>query len=229
MDETYGQNSSPTSHSAVLKTKHSELDDVQRFAPVREVYLRKTMMESSTKQPPKSDRDIGHYEAYLRDKWPCTEAMPEPFDPFKLEAVLKSRFPSKRIHGESSETYSRPIPHGSDDDSQNKPSECDVPYDPLPGPANEPPDTDEQLEDREIGVSADNLDLLIDDITLAWLQSNSSVDQTKPKTSERASTPRIGVGSKPPLSRSAFKAGGQAKTPEYFPFQSRKRRQSRSK
>ncbi|KAI8954669.1 hypothetical protein F4801DRAFT_604870 [Xylaria longipes] len=227
MGERYGQDDPPTSYNMISKTQRSRLDDVPNpkdYIPVREVYLRETMMESLMKQPPKSDRAIYQYEDYLRKKWGCTEAIPDSFDPIKLEAALKSRFPSKSKHGESVET-SKSISQRKEDESQNTPSEsphisadiysCErnASHDSLsPGLVNQPLETDEQLGDDESEMAVDNLELLIDDITSAWLQSNldatSRGGQTMPETSDRASTPRIGAGSKPPLSRSAFVEGG---------------------
>ncbi|KAI1757513.1 hypothetical protein F4782DRAFT_525326 [Xylaria castorea] len=252
MGKRYGQDDSPTSYNMTSKTQRNRLKDIphsEDYIPVREAHLQRIMIESLAKQPLKSDRDISQYEDYLREKWHCTEAMPDSFDPCKLEAVMKSRFPSKSRHGESSETP-KPISQNTtlEDESSHISTdiyscECNAPHDSLfSGPANQSLDTDEQLEDDGSEIAVDNLEILIDDVTSVWSQSNlntiSRDDQTLLETSERALTPRIGVGSKPPLSRSAFVEGGvfanegcqcKKKPPKYFPFQGRVRRQSKSK
>ncbi|KAI0380501.1 hypothetical protein F5Y04DRAFT_281892 [Hypomontagnella monticulosa] len=45
--------------------------------------------------PSKVDAEDAKYQEYLRSKWPCLEAMPEEFDPDKLEAVWQRQYASR--------------------------------------------------------------------------------------------------------------------------------------
>ncbi|KAI0194318.1 hypothetical protein EV127DRAFT_503635 [Xylaria flabelliformis] len=252
MDGPYDTDEFLTPYDMVPKTQSSKLDDAphsDHYMPVREAYLRQIMIETLTKKSLRSEKDMYQYENYLRKKWQCTEAIPDSFDPDKLEAMMKSRFPSKNICGEPSETPK--VISLEKDDSQNTSfgdefshTSADIDSCEFNAPHGSIlfPNMDDEHE-----ITVDDLEVLIDDVTSAWSQLNlntvSGDDQTLPETSERASTPRIGAGSKPPLSPSAF-AGGvytdeqcqckklhvrrKSKPSGYFPFHSRERRRSRS-
>ncbi|KAI0487182.1 hypothetical protein F4859DRAFT_328792 [Xylaria cf. heliscus] len=247
MDEKYGQVNSPTPHNVSTKTQPNRRDGTpnpESYIPVREASLQKNNT-SLLKELSTSDKDVYEYEEYLRKKWPVNEAIPDSFDPLKLEAVLKSRFPRKIMHGELSET-SKPIPQEEALGEESSHTSAGI-YSRggnaldgsiIPGLVNQSIETDEESGDDE----SEDLELLIDNVTSMWSQANPNTmmgnSQATPESSRHPSTPRIGAGSKPPLSRSAYSKGlgqgerkksGVAKPPEYFPFKDRKRRQSTSK
>ncbi|KAI1183671.1 hypothetical protein F5B17DRAFT_448052 [Nemania serpens] len=92
--------------------------DADDYIPVREMSLRKDIVDSFTKRPPKTDREIIEYDEYLRRKWGGTEAIPDSFDPDKLDAVLKSRRSSTRTRGgpsEADENTTSPVVSKGDD------------------------------------------------------------------------------------------------------------------
>ncbi|KAK5630163.1 hypothetical protein RRF57_005878 [Xylaria bambusicola] len=240
--------------------------DSDHYIPAREVYLRKNEMDPRKKRPPKTDREMSKYEDYLRNKWGCNDAIPDSFDPDKLDAVLRSRFPAKSTQQsplESREKVQAPSAQPVKDAPATKEKE-----------SHEMPLKDISTSSSKIvnssgspaAVDADEQDINYNNETsmtenstpekntLPRERSNSTTTTHRGRTNpvseatDRPRTPRIRAGSKPPLSRSAFVAGGvpceqelcegqckrdagrRAKAPEYFPFKSsRARSRSRSR
>ncbi|KAI3316862.1 hypothetical protein HD806DRAFT_403570 [Xylariaceae sp. AK1471] len=216
-------------------TRFDEVPDPDDYIPVREAYLRKNMLESLNKPPPKTDREMNKCEDYLRTKWGCTDAMPGSFDPYKLEATLHSRFPSQSRRGRSSaprEQKPEPIVQQKRDndpvDTSQVPSlEDESTHTPTPEvmytsdgctssdsvstiSITESLDNDEQLEgyESEVAVSEASMENITQVRSRSTDANNASTRGRDTCTLERTPTPRIRRGSKPPLSRSAFVDGG---------------------
>ncbi|TGJ83114.1 hypothetical protein E0Z10_g5645 [Xylaria hypoxylon] len=210
----------------------SHVPDLDDYTPVREISLRKNMMDALTKRPPKTDRDISRCEDYLRTKWGCTDAIPDAFDPYKLDAALRLRFPAKNRQERSDETREQapgPTVQPQDDDPPTAPTEpqdtpledayvhspesvyscgCNASYESL--------NTDEQNigYDSEVCTSDDEApESTRPTRSRSRSRSNSNTSSRRGRTrsgtpEQTSSTPRIRTGSKPPLSRSAFVEGG---------------------
>ncbi|KAI1162758.1 hypothetical protein F5B18DRAFT_673064 [Nemania serpens] len=257
-----------------------DAEDPDDYIPVREKSLRKNITDSLTKKPPKTDREINEYDDYLRRKWGCTEAIPDSFDPDKLDAVLKSRLSGTRIRGrpnDAAEKTAGPVVSKGDDtfmtpvEPQDTPPEdtsSSIPNDTsaygcyasqtslLAHSKRESLNKNSKVEKYEGGVSIHKNETpptLKDDTThprpQPSLGSPRCRDRSMSDTPGQALPPRIRTGSKPPLSRSAFVAGGvpclhekchgackrgvivkgHVRPPQYFPFKSQARRPSRSR
>ncbi|KAI5863774.1 hypothetical protein GGS23DRAFT_620611 [Durotheca rogersii] len=161
----------------------------------------------------KIDAPVREYEEYLRSKWSCSEAMPTGFDPDRLEAARQAQLHPRRANEHDLERRSVV----ADPDVSGE-----AMYDPDSIDAGQP----------SWDYENEAADLDVDGATAA-----------APETIERASTPRIKRGSKPPLCRSAFAAAGRPSTknrgddqtpstrlksypraPQYFPFRSKARK-----
>lgn len=217
----------------------------------------------------KGDLEFMKQEEYLRMKWPCSEAMPESFDPDTLETARQARFKSvnedkstteisagvsskndTELHDSNAEGQCKVDEQVSDVihlDEANASDESVFVDVTLP----EPLDSGDQLDDynREVtikDVSARNILQVSQgsyDMSMAGDICGSELISelvSEPDPVEREPTPRMGSGSKPPLSRSAYAAVAQPcpkdgyldkrpcmtlmgypRAPKYFPFKSR--------
>ncbi|KAI1660436.1 hypothetical protein F4813DRAFT_349955 [Daldinia decipiens] len=215
------------------------------------------------------DIEFMEHEEYLRTKWPCSEAMPESFDPDTLESSRQAQFKGHNEGTSATENSAEVLSkndtklHDSNAEGQCKVDE-QVSYVIHLEEANaynesvfvdvilpEPLDSGEQLEDynREVivkDVSARNI-LQVSQGSYAMsiagdICGSELVSELIPEPDpvERKPTPRMGSGSKPPLSRSAYAAVAQPcpkdgyldkrpcmtlmgypRAPKYFPFKSR--------
>ncbi|GAW24404.1 hypothetical protein ANO14919_139880 [Xylariales sp. No.14919] len=265
----------PASHA--MKQGNRFNDALDDYTPVREVYLRKSTMDTLAKGPPKIDRDVYRCEDYLRNKWGCTDAMPDSFDPVKLDAALRARLPAKnrrQQRGKTGKEAPGPVvqPPGNNlvtmlRGPQDTPlqdaygrspddfylSGSNASHESLSAKsANRILDTGETAEGYESDACTSDDDIPTENISHTRARSNSSTSsrrgRTAPGAPERASSPRIRSGSKPPLSRSAYVEGGvpcldekcqgackrgvvvrgRSRPPPYFPFRSRGRRRRSS-
>ncbi|KAI1112535.1 hypothetical protein F5Y14DRAFT_463474, partial [Nemania sp. NC0429] len=241
--------------------------DAHEYIPVREISLQKDAMRPFPKRPPKADREVEKYDDYLRRKWGGTEAIPDPFDPDKLDAVLKARLSSTRMRGEAQEATEKTEPvvtkvdgasmmHEEFRNRQPEDTSAFIPddtcccvsqttlsTDPMGESLNTDDDATEAYED-EIPIYKNATQTTPTENTTQpalqpGLESPRDPGSSTSDVSGRATPPRIGVGSRPPLSRSAFaKAGvpckrchgpcrrgamakGHARPPAYFPFKSK--------
>ncbi|KAI0534001.1 hypothetical protein GGR58DRAFT_505784 [Xylaria digitata] len=235
MDRQPNKDDHPTPHAPVALKRGTEFDNpgLDNYTPVREIYLQKNMEDSPTKRPPKADRDMYQFEDYLRNKWGCTDAMPDPFDPEKLDAVLRSRFPARRKNRyERLRETGKSIVETQDHDliaapreSQGTPLEDAYTRSPNSiypcgyNVSTESPSTksshgflDTCERDGHVSEVLTSDDETSENITPVRARSGSNASsrrgRTMSETQERQSTPRIRAGSKPPLSRSAFVEGG---------------------
>ncbi|KAI1459694.1 hypothetical protein F4805DRAFT_50285 [Annulohypoxylon moriforme] len=239
----------PGNLSEILKNcnNFSELPDPDPL-PEREIFLHQC--PPSSKTLPKRDIEAQRYEERLRFQYGCSEAMPAGFDPEKLEA----RF---RPNAGNSELTTANVEHHLEDDELSElgdyseyehilniisSEEGDDPFETLSDiSVTESLDSDEQLDEYEheaiINVA------LAEKFTRVSCEAGpvtTEVRRSAPEPIIRKPTPRIRIGSKPPLSRSAFaRAGlpslkdgsaaattlrGYPKAPQYFPFKSKARR-----
>ncbi|KAI0122467.1 hypothetical protein F4814DRAFT_408829 [Daldinia grandis] len=179
----------------------------------------------------RGDLELMKHEEFLRMKWPCSEAMPASFDPDKLEADRQAQ--SRSRNGDKSTTeISAGVPskkvtelHHLNIEGQCKVDEqvsdvihlneanvsdefvfVDVT---LP----EPLDPGEEIEDhnREViiqDVSARNIPEVSQGIYAMSMAGDicgsELVSEPDPDPVEHDPPPRMGLGSKPPLSRSAY-------------------------
>ncbi|KAI1804473.1 hypothetical protein F4811DRAFT_520029 [Daldinia bambusicola] len=223
----------------------------------------------------KGDIEFMKIEESLRMKWPCSDPMPAPFDPIKLEAVMQARFKSHNGAKSTTEISATDSPgneagpYDLDAGGQSWIDErvSDVIYPeeanisvasvfadvPLP----EPPDSGEQLEgyDSEVtleAVSSGNISQVSLSHSVQPIAADMIYLEPEPEPEpmrewewesrpiRRGSAPRVGSGSKPPLSRSAFSMAakpcvkdgyldkkpcltlaGYPRPPKYFPFRSK--------
>ncbi|KAI5922986.1 hypothetical protein F4810DRAFT_232947 [Camillea tinctor] len=194
-----------------------------------------------------ADRNIMRYEEYLRSKWQCAEAMPESFDPEKLELIRKMRYGAlkKKIRknpsdleinrdGDIGEQSLNEDAHPYHEDDSSKIEDSDI--DSLINSIIESLNTKEHIEGDESDAIVDSTSN--EDTTKARPRSKS-VSRSAPAPTEQKKEPRIKSGSKPPLSRSAFARGGETgvdgngegvngttpivypRAPKYFPFKGR--------
>ncbi|KAI3339617.1 hypothetical protein F4824DRAFT_498316 [Ustulina deusta] len=219
------------------RTMFDDVPDLDDYTPVRETYLQGNKMDALTKQLPTTDRDMYQFEEYLRNKWGCNDAIPESFDPDKLEALLRSRLPTRHKQEKSSETREQtqePVLWPEDDAPGTAATEPQA----MPLKDTSPPspnsiyscgcsasceslstgsvtgllDTDGQIGDYDSEALTSDDEISTEDIAQARERSNSNTassrGRTASETPRRPSTPRIRAGSRPPLSRSAFVEGG---------------------
>ncbi|KAK6953664.1 hypothetical protein Daesc_005969 [Daldinia eschscholtzii] len=213
----------------------------------------------------KGDIEFMKIEEYLRMKWPCSEPMPAPFDPEKLEATRQARAKSYNEDKSVTEMNAVDSPeneagsYGSHVKEQRQIGEhvSDVMY---PEEANtsveslfadvtlpQPPDSGEQLEKYNSKVTIETVSSgSISQVSLNHhvepMAGDVSYSEPEPELEPimREPTPRMGSGSKPPLSRSAFSGAampcakdgyldkrptltliGYPRPPRYFPFKSK--------
>ncbi|KAI0102496.1 hypothetical protein GGR51DRAFT_526757 [Nemania sp. FL0031] len=260
--------------------QHRKLDDdpnPNKYLPVREAILRKQARDVMSRQPPKIDRDMELYEEYLRNKWNVTDLMPETFDPDKLEGIMKARFPRRSMDERTTKERERVVPavqqdkdslpartkrHTTPPQASSRISDVYNSNDAHPHSSPARASGHLQAEERSRLESEDEVKHQSKKPTnnkpkspkskSTRPRSNShTFSRSIPDSPERASTPRIGSGSKPPLSRSAFAEGGGVpctdekckgackqgikvkghdRPPQYFPFNSKsKRSRSRSR
>lgn len=245
-----------------------DVNNSDDYTPVRETYLRKNEEEWVKKRPPRADREMSKYEDYLRNKWGCNDAIPDSFDPDKLDAALKSARSRQQL---STKTHEHARPRQPENEAPRKELQAkhqDEPSSSFPVDApssfaegsshsdyscrcNASTHADEQDTNYDSEASISHNEHATEENTpQARGRSRSNAisrhRRTPSETKERPPTPRIRSGSKPPLSRSAFVAGGvpcedercqgqckreahkRAKAPAYFPFKSRARGSSRS-
>ncbi|KAI1464853.1 uncharacterized protein F4812DRAFT_142408 [Daldinia caldariorum] len=225
----------------------------------------------------KGDIEFMKIEEYLRIKWPCSDPMPAPFDPIKLEAVMQARFKSRNKDKGTTGINATDSPGNEagppdlDAEGQSRMDEqvSDVIYPeeanisvasvfagvPLPKPI----DSGEQFEgyDMEVTLEAASSGN-ISQVSLSHGVQPMAADmiylepepepepepewerERELKPVRRGSAPRVGSGSKPPLSRSAFSnapkpcakdryldkkpcltLAGYPRPPRYFPFRSK--------
>ncbi|KAI1362188.1 hypothetical protein F5Y08DRAFT_283583 [Xylaria arbuscula] len=267
MERRPTQNDTLPSHTLTAtrqpRTGPRDVQNSGDYTPVREAYLIKNEEGWLKKRPPKADREISKYEDYLRNKWGCNDAIPDSFDPDKLDAALKSarsrQQRSDRTPEQVKESSTKPVidlmmvtetetreklqdhaPSLSTEVNSNHLCECSASTD----TGDQPPSYDSEASISDKERSSENTTQ-----TRGRSRSNAiSHQRTSSETTERSTTPRIRAGSKPPLSRSAFAAGGvpcenegcqgqyckreahrRVKAPAYFPFKSRGRGSSQSR
>ncbi|KAL7619714.1 hypothetical protein AAE478_010256 [Parahypoxylon ruwenzoriense] len=195
----------------------------------------------------KKDAAMKRYEDYLRLKWPCSEAMPPEFDPDKLEAIRKARFPFRTADEnflERKDTLHELATIGKyqkyeDTSGDMYLGEANTSSESLTSDVSvtESLDNEEHLEnyESEVVVHVASMENII-----PATPERTTIRRSTACTLERKPTPRIRSGSKPPLCRSAFAGAGQAvakdgcdgqspgtklkgypQAPRYFPFRSR--------
>ncbi|KAI1412018.1 hypothetical protein F5Y13DRAFT_190701 [Hypoxylon sp. FL1857] len=233
----------------------SELPDDDNPWSECKISLKQT--EPSKNSLSKRDIEMRKYEEYLRLKWGGAEAMPEDFDPDKLEDVFQARMKYReerkdavRIATEclsggkvseldTSNTLAQAQEYGSID---SHPAEAKASSESLfkRVSVTESLDTDEQLEGYESEATINAASTAIISRVTGTPDSFTTVIHCPIESpTERAPTPRIRSGSKPPLSRSAFSLDGlpipsdghprkrpsdtlrdYPRAPQYFPFTS---------
>ncbi|KAI0849515.1 hypothetical protein F5Y00DRAFT_269500 [Daldinia vernicosa] len=214
----------------------------------------------------KGDIEFMKHEEYLRMKWPCSEAMPESFDPDILEAVRQAQFKS---HNEDKSTTEIGAGVSSENETElhdsNAEGRCkvdeqvsDVIHLNEANASDESVFVDvtlpEPLDSGEQQLEEYNREAIVKDISARNIPQVSqgtyatsiagdicgSELVSEPDPVERGPPPRMGSGSKPPLSRSAYAAVAQPcpkdgyldkrpcmtlmgypRAPKYFPFKSR--------
>ncbi|KAI0965877.1 hypothetical protein F4678DRAFT_484705 [Xylaria arbuscula] len=210
--------------------------DSNNYTPVRETYLQQDKREAMTKRPPKTDRDMYEREDYLRNKWGCNDAIPDPFDPDKLDASFRAKFSMRNRQKEQSETRKKTqeliiqpetnIPATAAPESQKislddatplsssgiRSFRCNASSESIfTTSANQSLDNNEQILAYESEASASDYETTTENMTQERGRSMANVSRRGRATSdakEGPSTPRIRAGSKPPLSRSAYVDGG---------------------
>ncbi|RYP49482.1 hypothetical protein DL768_004841 [Monosporascus sp. mg162] len=173
---------------------------------------------SSHAARPPPDYDLRAYERYLRNKWRCSDAMPDSFDPKKLELKRRALVSTRSTEKAHSTTKEPEDPKAEPPISEEtKPST--EPQAPLrvPFPASRDGlaesalsvakswDSDEQvLGGYESEATAS--DALAERSARTKRRANTfnSSGATTEEPLERKPTPRIRAGSKPPLSKSAY-------------------------
>ncbi|KAI0018178.1 hypothetical protein F4780DRAFT_536481 [Xylariomycetidae sp. FL0641] len=186
-----------------------------------------TAQAGAYKNVTRSDRRMERYEEYLRNKWECSDALPEAFDPEKLEAKRKARSSKTKKSDEEerrgrSKTVSEPpkptstpaLPvrkaaerkesEDDDDDDSGSAEVQDKPSDPparSPDPARAPAASSASPPEAAAPPPPPPPKPALPNPARRFRSTSNPVPPTAP---ERAPTPRIRSGSKPPLSRSAF-------------------------
>ncbi|KAI2631200.1 hypothetical protein GGS21DRAFT_491825 [Xylaria nigripes] len=194
----------------------------------REAHFQKPSLETAKKHSMESEKQRLRRDEYLRSKWGCTDDMPDSFDPAKLEAALKKRYPGLR----------RPSVSKREEEVAKDESTC------VCACANADQESEGEILDNEASESEAEVDIVTEKIAELLVRKPAICRrQHVPEMLERAPTPRIRAGSKPPLSPSAFVDGGvpcldprcggkckrsvkskkHVKAPKYFPFQSGRR------
>ncbi|RYP67214.1 hypothetical protein DL771_007376 [Monosporascus sp. 5C6A] len=169
---------------------------------------------------PWPDCDHQAYEHYLRNKWRCSDAMPDSFDPKKLELKRTTLFSTRNKEKASSITITKgretpkAEPHISEEARPSADPQAPLGF-PFPasraGLAESVLSVGESLESGEQvldGYESDatTSDALTERSTHTRRRANalSFSGPTTEEPLERKPTPRIRAGSKPPLSRSAY-------------------------
>ncbi|KAI0007161.1 hypothetical protein F4779DRAFT_619866 [Xylariaceae sp. FL0662B] len=219
--------SKPSSDHLIELMKQCEcfddLPDELSVASERKVFLYRSNPSVDTS---KADADIRGYEDYLRSKWECTEALPEGFDPEKLEAARDTRFKSRDGTDDAIQANDKlrsgdedvhEDVHETDDEAPSALGDEHRHTDIYPSQANsssdsvmtdisitESLDTEEELKgyENEVTVhkvSRESITRVCSHTSMINAISPSAADPIELKP-----TPRIRTGSKPPLSKSAF-------------------------
>ncbi|KAI1773100.1 hypothetical protein F4818DRAFT_443463 [Hypoxylon cercidicola] len=198
------------------------------------------------------------YEDYLRQKWPCSEAMPEAFDPDKLEAIRRT-WTESRADNEVVIAYTKAAWAEAHKEAAEAGDDIDAedPYIDRGKSFFYSSESNASSASVSTGVSitdsldSDELDGYDSEVTvetasrasIVRVSSRSTPDvapvtirSSEPKPLEQKLTPRMGIGSRPPLSRSAFSTAGSSqkyecqrrprsetlrnypRAPGYFPF-----------
>ncbi|KAI1372161.1 hypothetical protein F4677DRAFT_449649 [Hypoxylon crocopeplum] len=178
--------------------------------PARVIFLQQSMPSEIALS--EGDAKIRDYEEYLRSKWPCSEAIPPPFDPDRLETVRQIW---RQLQAENVDPAQTDIEvpleemyylYGVSDEEQEQEQEQEhvskYIYPETPNPSSESSAGGEQLEGYDNETAARMAPAV--NITKA----GESTTRTTRRPVERQPNPRIKTGSKPPLSRSAFARAG---------------------
>ncbi|KAI1130607.1 hypothetical protein F5Y10DRAFT_289028 [Nemania abortiva] len=258
-------------------SKPSKNPNPNIHVPVRKSSLGKAILD-----PSKTDMD--QYDEYLRNKWDVTDPMPDSFDPDKLEAVRKSRFSQNSTDKSANKPREKKVAFAAQEAGESQAAQTErhkTPRKEGPAPIPDgygrktsfsyppsPPESGGRQRDKQLQPEhyqsehpSSGEEKLPEIRTPPRSRSNSIESAHRgrpiPISTQRAATPRIGSGSRPPLSPSAFVEGGgvpctdgrcqgackkgikikgHAKPPQYFPFnkqskssRSRSRSRSRSK
>ncbi|KAI2469106.1 hypothetical protein F4781DRAFT_395828 [Annulohypoxylon bovei var. microspora] len=240
--------------SEILKKYNSfnELPDPNPL-PEHKIFLRQC--KPSHKAFSKWDIEARNHEEYLRSNYDCSEVMLAGFDPEKLEPVLQARFkPNTEIRDittDDSELYLEDELCEVKIDVENQEYE-DIPNDVYSKEVNY---SSESLTDVSVAGSLDfdeyESEAIVDvasaekftRVSCGTESITTVIRRSVTGSIGRRPTPRIRIGSKPPLSRSAFagaglpspkdgtpgqRAGatlrGYPKAPKYFPFKSKVRK-----
>ncbi|KAI0870138.1 hypothetical protein GGS24DRAFT_511227 [Hypoxylon argillaceum] len=242
----------------------------EKYIPVLEAHPLRNSRDGMIGQLPRTDRDMYEREEYLRRRWVVTDPMPDSFDPDKLEAVRKSLLPRKTA-GETSDKgqeqdtipvvrqteVEAPLPAHAELQTTPREATSSVISDESGYNASDTSqsesgylDTDEESEGGESEYESEDSSKSkgkSPQRSTSFRSRSSSIPPThrgRPPRPERVPTPRIGTGSKPPLSRSAFarhtgpcadekcpcrsRSKRRLKAPQYFPRKGQ-RRPSRSR
>ncbi|KAI0814265.1 hypothetical protein GGR55DRAFT_701939 [Xylaria sp. FL0064] len=185
-------------------------------------------MDTLTKRPPRTDREKYKYEDYLRDKWGCNDAIPDSFDPYKLDASYKARLSTNNKQERSSGTV-------KETDALMRAAVAEFGAMSLQDPSFPSPDAISSgecnasrksisvelgrgpLETHERTIGYESQEPVADggihrknaaQVRGGSHSNTSSRGRTRSEIPEGSSTPRIRAGSRPPLSRSAYVAEG---------------------
>ncbi|KAI1350452.1 hypothetical protein F5Y01DRAFT_315843 [Xylaria sp. FL0043] len=208
--------------------QHIRLGNSDNYLPVRKLYLQKNQTDTLTKRPPRYDREKYEYEDYLRNKWGCNDAMPDSFDPYKLDASYKARVSTNNKQERSSETVKGTDALMRAAVTEFREMSLQDPSSPSPdaissGECNESRKSVSEesrrgpLETHEQTIGCESQEPVADggvhrkNTAQVRGRSNSNTSSRGRTSSEipnGSSTPRIRAGSRPPSSRSAYIAGG---------------------
>ncbi|RYP68916.1 hypothetical protein DL769_005392 [Monosporascus sp. CRB-8-3] len=166
--------------------------------------------------PPDCDQEA--YERYLRNKWRCSDAMPDSFDPKKLELKRRALFSTRnkeKAHSVTKEPEARKAQLPISEETKLS-ADPQAPHG-LPFPASRAGlaesvlsvtkslDPDEQvLDGYESDATASDTLTERSPSTRRRANTFSSPGAVTEEPVERKPTPRIRTGSKPPLSKSAY-------------------------
>ncbi|KAI0598417.1 hypothetical protein F4775DRAFT_555431 [Biscogniauxia sp. FL1348] len=175
-----------------------------------------------------ADRNIMRYEEYLRSKWQCVEAMPESFDPDKLEIIRRLKYGTFAGKGISKRILKSPLDlEIVDDESIGEPSPSEYTHPSVEDASPEDISTDASVIDSLIDAIIESLntekqlegyesDVTVKGASTEYMTKIKPRSKTVGHASQSPSVPtgpnrepRIKNGSKPPLSRSAFARGGE--------------------
>ncbi|RYO97533.1 hypothetical protein DL765_011134 [Monosporascus sp. GIB2] len=171
---------------------------------------------------PPPDCDHQAFERYLRNKWRCSDAMSDIFDPEKLELKRRALFSTQNKEKAHSLTKEPAVPEAEPPISEETKPPADPQTPPsIPFPASRDGlaesllsaakslDSDEQVLDGDESEATAS-DILTERSIRTRQRANtfSSSGAATEEPFERKPTPRIRAGSKPPLSKSAYATCG---------------------